>query len=257
MSVAQEKENAKQLSLQESSSSNASTSLRNRQNSDQKCEMMESPSKKTKTMMALLECPVCFVIPRVGPIYGCTNGHHLCQSCSKQIQTCPVCKDTNLKCHNILAEKMVEVTLEDVPIICKFVGCNVHNILGKISEHEKLCPFRIVVCPSSHCGACDWHGPLNKIVKHIKEKNCVQLVFDAKHIEDKKCVLFDSKPRENITEEDQDKYIPTFNSTLGDFVDGVSVFNRSNVVTHWKPIVFLGKKVTESVVLCCCTTCFT
>jgi len=241
MSVAQEKENAKQLSPERSTkeeSSNASTSLRKRRSSTtQKC-LIESPSKKTKTMMEVLECPVCFEIPRGGPIYGCTNGHHLCQSCSKRIQTCPVCKDTNLKCRNVLAEKMVEVALKDVPIKCKFVGCDVHNVLGEISEHEKLCPFRIVACPSFHRGACDWHGPLNEMVKHIKEKKCVQVVFDAKwHAMRRK------EPQEYITEDEADKYIPTFNSTLGDFADGVSVFNRSNVVTHWKPIVLLAKKL--------------
>ena len=238
MSVAQAKQPAVKKELSPERPAPASKeALRKRRHSSQKSQVIESPSKKTKTMMEVLECPVCFEVPRGGPIYGCPNGHHLCQSCSKRIHTCPVCKDTNLKCRNVLAEKMIEVALKDVPIKCKFVGCAVQSIIDEISEHEKLCPFRIVACPSFHRGACDWHGPLNEMVKHIKEKKCVQVVFDAKwHAMRKR------EAQENITE-DEDKYVPTFNSTLGDFAEGASVFDRTNVVTHWKPIVLLAKKL--------------
>jgi len=195
----------------------------------------ESAAKKTKTMMEVLECPVCFEVPREGPILSCPNGHHLCQSCSKRITSCPVCKDPNINIRNVLAEKMVEVALKDVPIKCKFSGCEVRNVLGELSQHEKLCPHRTVACPSFHRGACDWHGPLSEMVKHIKEKKCVQVVFDTKWH-----AMRRQEHSDIVTEES--KYVPTFNSTLGDFQDGVSVFDRTGVVTHWKPIVLLAKK---------------
>ena len=39
-------------------------------------------------------------------------------------------------------------------------------------------------------------------------------------------------------------YIPKFKSNLGDFQkDAVSVFQRTNVITHWKPVVLLAKTV--------------
>jgi len=136
---------------------------------------------------------------------------------------------------------MVEVALKDVPIPCKFAGCEVKNVLEEISEHEKLCPFRIVACPSFHRGACDWHGPLNEMVKHIKDKKCVQVVFDQKWHAMRRRADQNGPEAEIVTEES--KYVPTFTSTLGDFADGISVFNRSNVVTHWKPIVLLAKKL--------------
>ena len=38
---------------------------------------------------------VCLEVPRVGTglaIYGCRNGHLLCQGCVDKIQECPICR---------------------------------------------------------------------------------------------------------------------------------------------------------------------
>ena len=61
----------------------------------------------------------------------------------------------------------------------------------------------------------------------MKDKKCVQVIFDDNW---KKVV------------NPQAESAPIFRSNLGDFPkEAVSVFERSNVITHWKPVVLLAK----------------
>ena len=39
-----------------------------------------------------LECPVCWEIPKTGPLYQCENGHFLCSACNGKVNLCPVCR---------------------------------------------------------------------------------------------------------------------------------------------------------------------
>ena len=92
-----------------------------------------------------------------------------------------------------------------------------------------FCLFREVPCPSSHRHACNWRGPLNNLIKHMKDKKCVQVIFD-----DNWKKVGDGS--------DSEINFPKFKSNLGDFPStAVSVFERSNVITHWKPVVLLAK----------------
>merc|ERR1719282_1535705 len=40
----------------------------------------------------LLECPVCFNVPRDLPIPQCTAGHIVCRKCKSSITNCPTCR---------------------------------------------------------------------------------------------------------------------------------------------------------------------
>lgn len=94
-------------------------------------------------------------------------------------------------------------------------------------EHEKFCPHREVFCPSFRKNSCNWQGPLSHLIKHIKENKCVQVVFDKNW---------------NNDEKEGFKTVPKFHSNLADFPSNTnSVFERSNVITHWKPVVLLAK----------------
>ena len=68
----------------------------------------EKLNSMIETQNLNLECPVCFNLPRPGPIYGCRNGHHVCQKCQKSIKNCPICRDPDVKCRQIILEKMLK-----------------------------------------------------------------------------------------------------------------------------------------------------
>ena len=100
-----------------------------------------------------LECPVCLEIPRpgAGHIYGCRNGHLICQGCVDKIKKCPICREEDVGCRNLFAERYIEAEFKDVPFKCKFVGCTMKLPMtdGELTKHEKYCSHREVFCPAS------------------------------------------------------------------------------------------------------------
>ena len=120
--------------------------------SNQKTAAMASnngtSSKKTRAaMMTSLECPVCQEMPRVGTglaIYGCRNGHLLCQGCVDKVQQCPICREKEIHCRNLFAERYIEAEFKDVPFKCKYHGCAVQLPMtdNDLTKHEKFCPHR-------------------------------------------------------------------------------------------------------------------
>lgn len=199
-------------------------------------DLQEPLTKKAKEeLMEMLECPVCHELPRTGngPIFGCRNGHTMCQSCVDKVEECPVCREKDVRCRSILTERIIEKQLQDVEFKCKHVECLVKRPLKDLAVHEKFCPHREVACPSSHRSACKWRGTLTKLVSHIKEKKCVQVVFDEK---------FKKEEPEVFCEGDTLSF--KFKSSVGDFpVSQTTVFKRNNTVTHWKPVVLLAKPI--------------
>merc|ERR1719480_21125 len=94
-----------------------------------------------------LQCPVCLLIPREGPIPACPVGHIICKNCKGNLTTCPTCRRKMLKGGtNTIANKMIE----KVPHPCKY-GCQVKNYLKEIKEHEARCPERTIKCPFLGC----------------------------------------------------------------------------------------------------------
>ena len=99
-------------------------------------------------MKMSLECPVCLEIPRpgAGPIYGCRNGHLLCQDCAQKIEKCPTCREKDIRCRNLFAEFYIDTEFKNVPFKCKFHGCEVKLSManGRLTKHEKFCPYQEV-----------------------------------------------------------------------------------------------------------------
>ena len=63
-------------------------------------------------------------------ILGCRNGHIMCQNCVEKVEKCPTCRDKEIWCRNIFAERYIETELKDVSFKCKNLGCNVHLIMN-------------------------------------------------------------------------------------------------------------------------------
>ena len=59
-----------------------------------------------ETLKSNLECPVCFIVPKMGPIYQCRNGHLLCNECHPKMKRCPLCKVPLEKLRNLLSEQI-------------------------------------------------------------------------------------------------------------------------------------------------------
>jgi len=92
-----------------------------------------------------VECPVCFEIPRSGPIPVCPNGHFVCKTCKKDI--CPTCR-TNMNQGRSL---MADILIEHIDHKCKFVDCDQYLKLGDYEEHTRVCSHRTVSCPAVGC----------------------------------------------------------------------------------------------------------
>ena len=97
-----------------------------------------------------LECPVCLLIPREGPVAMCSVGHIVCKTCKVNTKTCPTCRRPMLKeGTNTVVNKIIE----QVPHPCKYkqFGCEVKKRHNDLVDHESRCPERTVKCPYLNC----------------------------------------------------------------------------------------------------------
>ena len=96
----------------------------------------------------ILECPVCFSVPRSGPVPSCSSGHIVCPTCRQNLTECPMCRrpltDDNF---NSLATVLIEKSKHK----CKYSGCEETDVLKQLENHEKRCPERIIICPHLNC----------------------------------------------------------------------------------------------------------
>jgi len=133
---------------------------------DTKVEQLEKKLKfeleKFDYLKKSVECPVCFVVPRKGPIFTCPNGHLLCQKC--KTESCPTCREAMGDNKSLLAVAVIENILHD----CKFVNCEEKLSLNQIGEHEKVCKHRVVSCP--YYLKCVESVPLSKLTAHLETK---------------------------------------------------------------------------------------
>lgn len=121
-----------------------------------------------------LECPICFELPRKGPIPQCDNGHLLCSSCRKKITLCPVCKSQLRGVRSLLAEEV----LETIPMHCSFkqFGCEENLPAEKRSQHESECSYRLVICP---CQSCSVKVSLVQLSDHTAKDHKIKPGFHS------------------------------------------------------------------------------
>ena len=95
-----------------------------------------------------LECPVCYTVPRSGPVPSCSAGHIVCSSCRKNLSECPMCRRPLSDDHfNSLATTLIE----KIKHKCKYTECEETDFLKRLEYHEKICPERIITCPYLNC----------------------------------------------------------------------------------------------------------
>lgn len=137
-----------------------------------KVEKMETDAKEVanKKMQFInklkdkIECPVCYEIPRSGPVFVCPNGHIVCSGCKRDI--CPSCRAHMGKVKSLLAETIIE----NIQHQCKYADCEEYFDLDRVEGHEEACAHRIVNCPEV---LCKEKVPLSKLLGHLVRGTCV------------------------------------------------------------------------------------
>ena len=105
-----------------------------------------------------IECPVCWEIPRTGPVPVCPNGHLVCINCNTQ--QCPTCRVSMGEGKSLLAVTVIE----NIEHKCKFDDCDEYLAVRVLDDHAKICKHRTVSCPNAICKV---KLGLSKLVHHL------------------------------------------------------------------------------------------
>ena len=134
----------------------------------------------------LIQCSVCYIIPRVLPLAGCTSGqyqkiqdsiknlyvcvvgHVICQGCRTRVLSCPVCR-RRISSHfqNIVLGQIAEIATHRC--MYQTFGCPHVSSMSKIEDHEAECTYKSVKCPFPQCRK---EVQMCRFSKHTEEKNC-------------------------------------------------------------------------------------
>ena len=132
-----------------------------------------------------LECPVCLLLPREGPVGACPVGHIVCRTCRVNVETCPTCRRQMLEDGtNTVVNKMIE----QVPHPCKYknFGCEVKQSLKELVVHELRCPERTIKCPHLRC---DEKVQIRKYNYHASNSDCNATSVSISEDEDRDTAL--------------------------------------------------------------------
>ena len=115
------------------------------------------------SLASKVECPVCFEVPKSGPIFSCANGHLVCKKCRRD--TCPTCRVPLGRSTSLLALTVIQ----QIPHPCEFEpqGCDARLALSNLEAHSAICPHRLVTCPNA---TCSLQVPLATLAEHTLER---------------------------------------------------------------------------------------
>ena len=126
-----------------------------------------------------LECPVCMETPESFPIYQCTQGHIVCNSCYPRVENCPVCRvKKSLTIRALTAEKALKNLLQE----CRHQGCSILKL--DIKEHEENCGIAEANANfETFCSSNNWTQlkpakkgcVCSKILKDLECPECLEL----------------------------------------------------------------------------------
>lgn len=138
---------------------------------------MAAASGLERFMMSELECPVCLLIPREGPVGACPVGHIVCKRCQMNVERCPTCRRPMFKdATNTIVNKMIG----EVPHPCKYsrFGCEIKQRLNELMAHEAKCQERTIKCPHLKCNE---EVQLKKYHEHaLASKKCYRYSISNK-----------------------------------------------------------------------------
>lgn len=143
-------------------------------------------TKIDKDILSLLECPVCTEV-MLNTIYQCKAGHSFCETCIKQLSSCPICKkELTNTCNYALMTLSAQLYH---PCRNKERGCLFEDFPDKLRKHEATC-YRYE-CPLKLSNSCNFNGDRDELLAHctnyhehlsqdnfgvkwsLKAKNCI------------------------------------------------------------------------------------
>ena len=125
-------------------------------------------------MRSKVECPVCMVVPRAGPVPMCPRGHFICSGCKEARAEagrldCPSCRGPMAgEAKSLLAT----VVIENVKHECEHKGCKEMVHYKQLGEHKEVCSYRLVRCPATDPALPDLCRGLiafRDVEQHIKQ----------------------------------------------------------------------------------------
>jgi hypothetical protein len=113
-----------------------------------------------KELEKLINCPICFNLASVGPIWTCKNGHHVCYTCKPKLDNCGSCRQP-FTTRNLGLERMRDL----IPMTCQF-GCGIEMKSEDIKSHEETCHNG----PLLNCAdlSCNLMFRLKNLISHIE-----------------------------------------------------------------------------------------
>jgi hypothetical protein len=130
---------------------------------------------KEEDMKRIVECPICFNMPRDGVMLLCINGHNVCATCKTRLETnnakCPQgnCNYDDPPRRNRTVADLVDKLPFEFP--CKFAkakdvnhsSCEFKDTIDMLKRHEIMCEHRSVKCLRD---ACKVILSADKIIEH-------------------------------------------------------------------------------------------
>ena len=110
----------------------------------------EKKRKLLGELQGFVECPVCLVVPREGPVPCCPAGHITCSPCHEMIRgegrrECPTCRLPMGEGKSLLAK----IILENMDHECSLEGCKA-MVPHQEYKTQEACMFRMVICPGNN-----------------------------------------------------------------------------------------------------------
>jgi len=131
-------------------------------------KQMENMRKFVVELQGAVECPVCLVVPREGPVPCCPAGHITCSPCLERWrgegnEECPTCRLPMGEGKSLLAR----VVIEHMEHECSLEGCQAMVAHEGYKEHQEACTYRLVICPGSGL-TCTNMLPFCQVEEHVK-----------------------------------------------------------------------------------------
>ena len=97
---------------------------------------------------------------------------------AKRHRQCPTCRQEWTPYKNAFAKAYLEVQYKTLTLNCRHYGCAFKGTAKAVAIHRLYCMKRIVICPAVFHKKCNWRGPFDTLVNHIKEKVCCHFMID-------------------------------------------------------------------------------
>jgi len=129
---------------------------------------LQKNEKLVAELQGAVECPVCLVVPREGPVPCCPSGHITCSPCLERMrgegeEECPTCRVPMGEGKSLLAKHIIE----NMEHQCSHQGCEEMVAFEGYREHQEACSYRLVICPGND-KRCNEMVPFCQMEDHLE-----------------------------------------------------------------------------------------